>query len=277
MYPEYNERNVLDKYKYTYFTILISYSSLTHLLLISYSSLTHHLLITYSSLTLPLSQQLKPIIDATNNRAKRTKTLLGLLQQETAKLKEEGILNASDLRVRQNLNTTITRKFVDEMKVYQSAQQDYKNAIKSKASRQIRSIQPTATDEQVEQVMRSEGGREALMKQAVLSNTVNDQIQTTFDKVAGKYQDVLTLEQSVAELHQMFLDFALLTEQQGELLDQIEYQVKEANDHVECANEETVKAIEYQSAIRKKQWYVGVECVVYCVLNVECVVYCIVC
>jgi t-SNARE complex subunit (syntaxin) len=39
-------------------------------------------------------------------------------------------------------------------------------------------------------------------------------------------------------------------------LDQIEYQVKEANEHVEYANEETVKAIEYQTAIRKKQWYV---------------------
>ena len=43
--------------------------------------------------------------------------------------------------------------------------------------------------------------------------------------VADKYQDVLTLEASVAELHQMFLDFALLTEKQGELLDQIEHQV----------------------------------------------------
>ncbi len=157
-----------------------------------------------------LSRQLKPIIEATNNRAKRTKTLLSLLQQETGKLQEEEALNASDLRIRQNLNATITRKFVDEMKVYQSAQQEYKNALKTKAKRQIVAIQPDITDEQVDQVMRSEGGREALMKQAVLSNTVNDQIQTTFDKVAGKYQDVLTLEQSVAELHQMFLDFALL-------------------------------------------------------------------
>lgn len=34
------------------------------------------------------------------------------------------------------------------------------------------------------------------------------------------------LEASVAELHQMFLDFALLPEEQGELLDQIEYQAK---------------------------------------------------
>ena len=155
-----------------------------------------------------LSRQLKPIIEATNNRAKRTKTLLGLLQQETTKLQDEGTLNASDVRIRQNLNSTITR--VDEMKVYQSAQQEYKNAIKTKAKRQIVAIQPDITDEQVDQVMRSEGGREALMKQVVLSNTVNDQIQNTFDKVAGKYQDVLTLEQSVAELHQMFLDFALL-------------------------------------------------------------------
>lgn len=157
-----------------------------------------------------LSKQLRPVLEATNKRAQRTKTLLGLLKQETDKLREEGTLNASDLRVRENLNTTITRKFVDEMKVYQAAQQEYKNALKTKAKRQIVAIKPDATDEEVDQVMRSEGGREALMKQAVLSNSVNDQIQTTYAKVAGKYQDVLTLEQSVAELHQMFLDFALL-------------------------------------------------------------------
>ena len=80
--------------------------------------------------------------------------------------------------------------------------------------------------------------------------------RTTYAKVAGKYQDVVALESSVAELHQMFIDFALLTEQQGELLDQIEFQVGKAADHVEVANEETYQAIEYQKAIRKKQWYV---------------------
>lgn len=61
------------------------------------------------------------------------------------------------------------------------------------------------------------------------------------------------MEQSVAELHQMFLDFALLTEQQGELLDQIEFQVKQAGDYVEEANVDVHQAIEYQKSIRKKQ------------------------
>jgi len=78
--------------------------------------------------------------------------------------------------------------------------------------------------------------------------------RNTYSKVAGKYQDVLTLEASVAELHQMFLDFALLTEQQGELLDQIEFQVNSAADYVEQGNEEVVEAIEISKKVRKKQW-----------------------
>jgi len=77
--------------------------------------------------------------------------------------------------------------------------------------------------------------------------------RNTYSKVAGKYQDVLTLEASVAELHQMFLDFALLTEQQGELLDQIEFQVNSAADYVEQGNEEVVEAIEISKKVRKKQ------------------------
>jgi t-SNARE complex subunit (syntaxin) len=81
-------------------------------------------------------------------------------------------------------------------------------------------------------------------------------IRQAYTKVAGKYQDVLALEQSVAELHQMFLDFALLTEQQGELIDQIEFNVKSAADYVEQANVDVYHAIESSKSIRKKQWYV---------------------
>lgn len=45
-----------------------------------------------------LSKKLKPLIENTNKRAKRTKTLLGLLKEETDQLKAQGKLNASDIR-----------------------------------------------------------------------------------------------------------------------------------------------------------------------------------
>jgi t-SNARE complex subunit (syntaxin) len=61
------------------------------------------------------------------------------------------------------------------------------------------------------------------------------------------------LEQSVAELHQMFLDFALLVDHQGEVLNNIELQVRQAVDHIEDGNEEVHQAIEIQKSVRKKQ------------------------
>lgn len=213
-----------------------------------------------------LSKKLKPLVDKTNLRAKACKKLLGLLKEDTDSLKSEKKLNASDVRVRENMITTLTRKFVDEMKLYQQAQQKYKTDLKNKVKRQVLVVKPDATDEEVDAVMKSEGGRDALYKERILAGGVNDQIKTTYAKVAGKYQDVLTLEQSVAELHQMFLDFALLTEQQGELLDQIEFQVKQAGDYVEEANVDIHTGIEYQKSIRKKQCWI-ILIVVVCIIG----------
>lgn len=203
-----------------------------------------------------ISETIQTLVKGTNGRAKKCKNLLGLLKEENSNLKEEEKAKPTDMRVRDNLVNTLLRKFIDEMKRYQNAQQQYKTDVKKKVTRQVQMIKPDATDQEVDEIMRSEGGREALYQQQILSGGVNDQIKTQYRAVAGKYQDILTLEASVAELHQMFLDFALLTEQQGEMLDQIEYQVRSAADYVEDANVDVYEAIEYQKKIRKKQCWI---------------------
>jgi t-SNARE complex subunit (syntaxin) len=200
-----------------------------------------------------LSMEVRPLIDQTNTKAKRTKTLLTVLKEENKKLARNDTLKNSDMRVRENLCNTLTRKFIDEMKLYQSAQQKFKTDLKAKGKRQHLNINPDATEEEIEDAFRSESGREGLFQQQILAGGVNDSIKQAYTKVSTKYQDVLLLEQSVAELHQMFLDFALLTEQQGELIDQIEYNVKSAADYVEDANVNVYQAIEYSKSIRKKQ------------------------
>lgn len=45
------------------------------------------------------------------------------------------------------------------------------------------------------------------------------------EEVKDTYHDVRRLEASILELHKMFMDLALLVDRQGEMLDQIEYQV----------------------------------------------------
>jgi len=123
------------------------------------------------------------------------------------------------------------------MKEYQNAQQSYKATVQKKAMQTIKYFKDDVTIEEVEQMIKSEGGRKELFEQNILQGGVNKNIKQTYTKAAGKYQDILALEQSVTELHQMFMDFALLTEQQGELIDQIEFNVKSAIDYVEEGNE----------------------------------------
>jgi t-SNARE complex subunit (syntaxin) len=67
------------------------------------------------------------------------------------------------------------------------------------------------------------------------------------------------LEASVAELHQMFLDFALLTEEQGELVDQIGFQIVGCDLGCDFG---MLQAIEIQKSIRKKQCCIIVTCLV---------------
>lgn len=71
-----------------------------------------------------------------------------------------------------------------------------------------------------------------------------------YEDATETYRDVLKLEASIAELHQMFLDLAFLVEQQGELLDRIDVQVQSAADYVEQGNLQMEKALDYQRKAR---------------------------
>jgi len=176
------------------------------------------------------------------------------------------------------------------MKSYQAAQQKYKTTIQDKAVRTITNVKKDATPEEIDMLMKSDVSSQELFRQTMLTGVAGeikyvlfgndsyihihtyylDSISSiylllpltplliftcrqVYTHVAGKYQDIVALEQSVAELHQMFLDFALLTEQQGELLDQIEFNVKNAADYVEEANVQVFKSIEISKRTRKKQ------------------------
>jgi t-SNARE complex subunit (syntaxin) len=115
----------------------------------------------------------------------------------------------------------------------------------------VRIVKEDASEAEIDEVMRS-GGTEQVLQSAIL-RTAADPVREAYERAQDKYRDVLRLEQSVMELNQMFADFALLTAQQGELLDQIEYNVTSAHEFVQDAIVDIEKAIDYQKSIRQKQ------------------------
>lgn len=146
-------------------------------------------------------------------------------------------------------------------------QQKYKNDMKSKVKRQVQIVKPDASEAEIDAVMRS-ADPGSIYKSAILQGAA-ESIKDVYVNCQDKYLDVLRLEQSVAELHQMFLDLALLVEQQGEMLDQIEFQVRTAANYVEQGNQEVSKALKSQKSARKKKCcllFVGITIILIIVL-----------
>lgn len=106
-------------------------------------------------------------------------------------------------------------------------------------------------DEKIDEMIRNGEKPEMIVKHQILfGNETSSQIKNKTQETVDKYQDVLILEASVAELHQMFLDLAVLTQIQGEMLDNIELSVQQTNEWTGSGNEDLVKSIEYQKSIR---------------------------
>jgi t-SNARE complex subunit (syntaxin) len=171
------------------------------------------------------SDGLTAIIQAGNKNAKTAQALLKDLNKEVLETEKNKSVLASELRIRKNLIQTLTKKYIDVLKEYQDVQNKSKEVKKKRAVKRIKQVKPDATPEEIEAVLQS-GGATNFARQAILQGDANEVIKNAFENVNNKYQDVLKLEASVAELAQMFQDFALIVEKQGELLDQIEYQVK---------------------------------------------------
>ncbi|GMH52743.1 hypothetical protein TL16_g01297 [Triparma laevis f. inornata] len=168
------------------------------------------------------------------------------------------------MRVRQNVVSALARKFVEVMKKYQESQQQYRTIAEQTTLRQVQVVSPSSTREDLQQLISNGGGGSAVMgatQQAVLmSGKASESKAQTSSKVRNalknsesKYDDVLVLEASIMELSKMFEDFAMLTEEQSILLDNIEFQTRTAKDFIEDGLGDTEEAVILNRKIRKKR------------------------
>jgi len=74
--------------------------------------------------------------------------------------------------------------------------------------------------------------------------------------VEARHNDIVKLEKSLQELHDMFLEMAVLIEAQGEVVDRIQNHVEETKDFVQEAKVQLVKAEKLQGSARRKKIYI---------------------
>lgn len=199
------------------------------------------------------SEELERLIDATNLAGKDVRDRLKQMDVENKELESDekgnSLKGTAQYRIRNNMHGTLTKKFLDLMAEYQEVQTKFKNKFRERVERQYRIVKPEATQDEIDEAL--EGGNTQVFAKEIL-NQRHSQAKDALNYIENRHRDILRLEQSIKELHQLFLDMAILVDQQGELIDQIEYNVNQSAAYTKKAVENLKGANKYQKKSRKK-------------------------
>ncbi|XP_042870808.1 syntaxin-1A-like isoform X2 [Penaeus japonicus] len=195
-----------------------------------------------------VKQELDDMMTDIKKTANRVRAKLKVIEQNIES--EEQVSKASaDLRIKKTQHSTLSRKFVEVMTEYNRTQTDYRERCKGRIQRQLEITGRNTTSEELEDML--EQGNPAVFTQGIIMET--QQAKQTLADIEARHADIIKLENSIRELHDMFMDMAMLVESQGEMIDRIEYHVDQSVEYVGKAMEDTKKALKYQSKARKKK------------------------
>ncbi|XP_020286183.1 syntaxin-1A isoform X1 [Pseudomyrmex gracilis] len=193
-----------------------------------------------------VKQELEDLMSDIKKTANKVRAKLKVIEQNIEQ-EEHTNKSSADLRIRKTQHSTLSRKFVEVMTEYNRTQTDYRERCKGRIQRQLEITGRTTTNEELEEML--EQGNPAVFTQGIIMET--QQAKQTLADIEARHADIIKLENSIRELHDMFMDMAMLVESQGEMIDRIEYHVEHAVDYVQTATQDTKKALKYQSKARR--------------------------
>ncbi|KFW75429.1 Syntaxin-3, partial [Manacus vitellinus] len=186
-----------------------------------------------------LTAEIKKMANSVRNKLK---SMERNIEQDEAR-------SSADLRIRKSQHSVLSRKFVDVMTKYNEAQVDFRERSKGRIQRQLEITGKNTTDEELEEML--ESGNPSIFTSGIMDSQISKQ---ALSEIEGRHKDIVRLESSIKELHDMVVDIAML----GSMIDRIENNMDQSVGFVERAVADTKKAVKYQSEARRKPLFLVV-------------------
>lgn len=165
--------------------------------------------------------------------------ILGKLEQGT-----------TEYRIVKNQLLTLSKSLVEKSNELNRVQEDYHQKWTEKIKRQLEFSGITDQDEQ-----------NRILESGSISQQLNMDLNMSrqmLSDVQDRANDIERLEKNIRELHQMFLDMAELVAEQGQTIDNIEFNVNQTRDYVAETRKELPKAVDFKRAARRKKIIIAV-------------------
>uniref|UniRef100_A0A8C9WBW7 Syntaxin 3a n=1 Tax=Scleropages formosus TaxID=113540 RepID=A0A8C9WBW7_SCLFO len=222
------------------------------------------------SVTLSVSTETQEDLEAlTNDIKKMANNARNKLKSIERSLESPEERVSADLRIRKSQHTVLSRKFVEVMTKYNEAQVDFRERSKGRIQRQLEITGKSTTDEELEEML--EGGNAAVFTAGIVQSGISQQ---ALNEIEARHKDIVRLESSIKELHDMFVDIAMLVENQGGMVDRIESNMDQSVGFVERGVADTKKAAKFQAeALRPPAKMMIMLCCVILIIVLSSVLY----
>lgn len=173
-----------------------------------------------------------------------------LEDMDRANAANKRLSNPAIYRTRIAVTNGLRKKLKELMMEFQGLRQRMMTEYKETVGRRYFTVTGEYPGEEVIEKIISNGGDEEFMERAVQEHGRGKVLETVVE-IQDRYDAAKEIEKSLLELHQVFLDMAVMVEAQGEQMDDIEHHVLNASHYVKDGTKQLHTAKDYQRSSRK--------------------------
>ncbi|XP_028287464.1 syntaxin-4 [Parambassis ranga] len=173
---------------------------------------------------------------------------------ESKKGEDDGKYIPINVRMQRTQHGVLSKEFVELMGHCNTIQAEYRDRNVERIQRQLKITGNNVTDEELDTML--ESGQTDVFTQNILIDA--KATRQALNEIESRHDEILKLERSIRDLHDMFQYLAMEVEAQGEMVDRIEANINQASNYVEKAKENTEKAVTYQQKARKKKVWIAI-------------------
>lgn len=144
-------------------------------------------------------------------------------------LEEQHGINSAVARIARTQYASLSNSLRDAMLEYNETEMSHKEMCKSHIQRQMEIVGQDVTGEQIDEML--ENGQWDVFTGNVL--TEGKTVRSALNQIESRHRDLLELESRIQNLHEVFMDVALLVEEQGSMTDYIFTNVQKIDAHVD--------------------------------------------
>ncbi|CAB1434257.1 unnamed protein product [Pleuronectes platessa] len=173
---------------------------------------------------------------------------------ESKKSEEDGKYVPINVRMQRTQHGVLCKEFVDLMGHCNTIQAQYRDRNVERIQRQLRITGNDVSDTELEVML--ESGQTDVFTQNILIDA--KATKQALNDIESRHDEILKLERSIRDLHDMFQYLAMEVEAQGEMVNRVENNINQSTNYVAKAKENTEKAVTYQQKARKKKLWIAI-------------------